>query len=58
MTKQTKAPTLYHLFLPASHPFMKMSDEEFENLWGPHVERHVPQQIPLAVGETADGKEG
>jgi lipopolysaccharide biosynthesis protein len=51
----TEAPKIYTVVLPPSHPFWKMSDEDFVNLWGPHVRRIESKPIP--ANTTADAQE-
>lgn len=45
MCKELQPP--YTMFLPKSHPFMRMSDEEFEYIAGPHVKRQAVLPIPM-----------
>jgi hypothetical protein len=46
------APKLYTVWLPPSHPFWKLSDDEFERVAGVHVRREVVKPIPTAPGES------
>jgi DNA-binding ferritin-like protein len=36
-------PKHYTAYLPANHPFWKLSDKEFEDIAGPHVARVVAE---------------
>jgi hypothetical protein len=42
-----RAPKLYTMFLPPSHPFWQMSDDEFERYAGVHVRREIVKPIPI-----------
>lgn len=50
-------PTAYTVFLPPSHPFMKISDAEFADLWGMNIARKVVEPIPPSVDVTSEQKE-
>ena len=40
------APVLFRVVLPPSHPFCRLSREQWERLWGPRVELIVSKPIP------------
>lgn len=42
------APKNLPVFLPPSHPFVKLSPQEFENIFGAHAYLIVVRPIPLA----------
>jgi hypothetical protein len=44
------APKTEVMFLPPSHPFWKMTDDEFEHHAGVHVRREVVKLIPAEPG--------
>lgn len=47
MDERRKPPTRWTMFLPPSHPFWKMTDEEFAYHAGDDVARVVVKPIPL-----------
>lgn len=47
--RTSRAPKLLTMFLPPSHPFWEMSDEEFEGWAGVHVRREAVKLIPTSA---------
>lgn len=47
MSEKPVPPKTQAVYLHPKHPFARLTDREFENLFGPHAERRIVQPLPI-----------